>query len=235
VPIGIAPTRQQLRSWRGHPLAAASIRLLAFTTPIVAALLWSAALSRLITSPRDLPGRAAWLIGMLATSTGVLFFTERLARRMLPLAALLKLSLVFPDQVPSRFSIALRTVPSGESTAVTDQPGVPTTTVLDDAHPAGGEPTANAPTATTLPTGAGPATTGGPLISVPATSVPAPTVPATSTPLISLPPISVPPITVPITIPLVTVPPITLPVITVPPISVPAITLPVITLPKIHL
>jgi putative nucleotidyltransferase with HDIG domain len=109
VPIGIAPTRQQLRSWRGHPLAAASIRLLAFTTPIVAALLWSAALSRLIASPRNMPGRAVWLGGMLATSTGVLFVTERLARRMLPLAALLKLSLVFPDHVPSRFSIALRT------------------------------------------------------------------------------------------------------------------------------
>ena len=46
---------------------------------------------------------------MLATSTAVLFATERLARRVLPLAALLKLSLVFPDHVPSRFSVALRT------------------------------------------------------------------------------------------------------------------------------
>ena len=56
-----------------------------------------------------MPGRAIWLIGMLGTSTAVLFSTERLARRLLPLAALLKLSLVFPDQVPSRFSVALRT------------------------------------------------------------------------------------------------------------------------------
>jgi putative nucleotidyltransferase with HDIG domain len=56
-----------------------------------------------------MPGRAVWLIGMLGTSTAVLFITERLARRMLPLAALLKLSLVFPDHVPSRFSVALRT------------------------------------------------------------------------------------------------------------------------------
>ena len=56
-----------------------------------------------------MPGRAAWLAGMLATSTAVLFLTERAARRLLPLAALLKLSLVFPDHVPSRFSVALRT------------------------------------------------------------------------------------------------------------------------------
>ncbi len=66
-------------------------------------------ISRLIASPREMPGRGAWLIGMIATSTAVLFATERLARRLLPLAALLKLSLVFPDHVPSRFSVALRT------------------------------------------------------------------------------------------------------------------------------
>jgi putative nucleotidyltransferase with HDIG domain len=46
---------------------------------------------------------------MLATSTAVLVLTERIAKRLLPLAALLKLSLVFPDHVPSRFSVALRT------------------------------------------------------------------------------------------------------------------------------
>ncbi|HEX3088042.1 MAG TPA: hypothetical protein VHQ23_05260, partial [Ilumatobacteraceae bacterium] len=109
MPLGVAPTRQQLRSWRGHPLAAAAIRLVAFTTPIVAAIVWSAALSRLIASPHDMPGRGVWLVAMLATSTAVLFLTERLARRLLPLAALLKLSLVFPDHVPSRFSVALRT------------------------------------------------------------------------------------------------------------------------------
>jgi putative nucleotidyltransferase with HDIG domain len=109
VPLGVAPTRQQLRSWRGHPLAATAIRLVAFATPIVAALAWSAALSRLVAPPHPLLARGVWWIAMLASSTAVLFATERVARRMLPLAALLKLSLVFPDHVPSRFSVALRT------------------------------------------------------------------------------------------------------------------------------
>jgi putative nucleotidyltransferase with HDIG domain len=139
------------------------------------------------------------------------------------------------------------TVPSDESTAVADLPGVPTT-VLDGAHPVGGEPPSNAPAVATVPTGSGPATGGGPFVSVPAapaTTVPAASVPTTSPPLISippvtvpvisLPPISVPPITLPITIPIVSVPPITLPVISIPPISIPPITLPVITLPKIRL
>ena len=83
--------------------------MVAFITPVVAALIWSAVISRMVASPRGLPGRTAWLIAMLATSTAVLLVTERVARRMLPLAALLKLSMVFPDHVPSRFSVALRT------------------------------------------------------------------------------------------------------------------------------
>ena len=109
MPLGVAPTQQQLRSWRGHPLAALAIRVVAFSAPIVAALVWSAALSRMIPSPHAWLGRIAWLVGMLATSTAVLVATEKLAKRMLPLAALLRLSLVFPDHVPSRFSVALRT------------------------------------------------------------------------------------------------------------------------------
>jgi putative nucleotidyltransferase with HDIG domain len=109
VPLGVAPTQQQLRSWRGHPLAAAGIRLIAFSTPILVALAASAALSRLIAAPRGLPARVVWWVVILATSTAALVATDRIARRMLPLAALLKLSLVFPDHVPSRFSVALRT------------------------------------------------------------------------------------------------------------------------------
>ena len=86
----------------------ACIRLTAFTTPIVAALVASALLSRLVSSPDPLLWRVLWWIGLLGASTTVLICTDRLARRVLPLAALLKLSLVFPDRVPSRFSVALR-------------------------------------------------------------------------------------------------------------------------------
>ena len=84
------------------------MRVAAFTTPILVALAASAVLSRLVTPPHGITGRVVWCFGLIAASTAVLVVTDRLARRLLPLAALLKLSLVFPDHVPSRFSVALR-------------------------------------------------------------------------------------------------------------------------------
>lgn len=109
MPLGVAPTPQQLRSWRGHPLASTCIRVVAFLVPIGAALTASVLFARIVPSPHGTVARGVWLLLMLVASTAVLLGTDRVARRILPLAALLKLSLVFPDHVPSRFSIALRT------------------------------------------------------------------------------------------------------------------------------
>jgi hypothetical protein len=50
---------------------------------------------------------ARWLL-IAAISTVALIGMQRAAQRVLPLAALLSLTLVFPDQAPSRFGIALR-------------------------------------------------------------------------------------------------------------------------------
>ncbi len=53
-------------------------------------------------------GLAAWLVQAVAVSVAVSTVVDRLARRLLPLAALLNLSLSFPDEAPGRFGIALR-------------------------------------------------------------------------------------------------------------------------------
>jgi putative nucleotidyltransferase with HDIG domain len=45
---------------------------------------------------------------VLASSLAVFYLVGRGARRLMPLAMLLRLSLVFPDRAPSRFGIALR-------------------------------------------------------------------------------------------------------------------------------
>ncbi len=62
----------------------------------------------LVPAPRGwgLP-RIAWWIGLSAAAMVVLVGIDRLTRRLLPLAALLKLALVFPDEAPSRFRTAL--------------------------------------------------------------------------------------------------------------------------------
>jgi hypothetical protein len=59
-----------------------------------------------------LPSSTPGVVGLVALDAvigvAVVSAVERLARRLLPLATLLSLSLVFPDQAPRRFRIALR-------------------------------------------------------------------------------------------------------------------------------
>ncbi len=50
--------------------------------------------------------RAGWILWLLIAGTLVAVATERVARRVLPLAVLLQLSLAFPDRAPSRFAMA---------------------------------------------------------------------------------------------------------------------------------
>src|SRR5881398_3715078 len=49
----------------------------------------------------------AWWLGVSLTATVVVAAVYALTRRLLPLGALLGLSLVFPDEAPSRFRLAL--------------------------------------------------------------------------------------------------------------------------------
>ena len=47
-----------------------------------------------------------WAVGLVVSSTIATAFAERIGKRFLPLAMLLRLSLVFPDKAPSRFVMA---------------------------------------------------------------------------------------------------------------------------------
>jgi HD-GYP domain-containing protein (c-di-GMP phosphodiesterase class II) len=47
-----------------------------------------------------------WWLTVLAVPTVVLVATDRLARRALPLAVLLKMTMVFPDRAPKRLAVA---------------------------------------------------------------------------------------------------------------------------------
>jgi putative nucleotidyltransferase with HDIG domain len=74
--------------------------------PIVAAVLTSAILSRHLHAPGSFTAAVAQWGFLFAASTAVLLLVDRASKRLLPLAALLKLSMLFPDSAPKRLTVA---------------------------------------------------------------------------------------------------------------------------------
>ena len=92
--------------WRSRPVLARGLRLLILLVPIGTSIAATVALRRLVPEPHSLAGRVAWWAALAIVAVGVALVVERLARRLLPLVALLKLGMLFPDQAPSRFAVA---------------------------------------------------------------------------------------------------------------------------------
>ena len=106
------------RRWAPRPIHAGLIRAFVFVVPIAGSVLFLHFVGRLVRPPTSsLLLFISWWLVMSGAATLVLVAIDRVARRLLPLAALYKLSLVFPDAAPSRFHTALRsnTVESLES------------------------------------------------------------------------------------------------------------------------
>ena len=96
-------------AWAGHPVATVALRATAAVGPLLAAVAVVLGARALFPVPADLAGRAVWALVVGATATATVFLVAALLRRVLPLAALLRLSLAFPDHAPSRLRIARRT------------------------------------------------------------------------------------------------------------------------------
>ena len=96
------------RHWDSHRWLALGVRAFVFLVPIGASVVVTFVASRLVPQPHPVPVRALWWSALLCISTSLLVIVDRLARRLLPMAVLLKVSLVFPDRVPSRWSVAMR-------------------------------------------------------------------------------------------------------------------------------
>ena len=92
--------------WAGRPFLSAGLVVLAHALPIAAAVATSAVLSRRFTEPEGWTGHAGQWALLFAASTAVLLVVDRGAKRLLPLAALLKLSMLFPDAAPKRLTVA---------------------------------------------------------------------------------------------------------------------------------
>ena len=96
--------------WSAHPWRARGLRLLVYGLPIVVSLVLVHLATSQVTPPTgSLWIFLAWWLAVSLLATVFVSLVYALSRRLLPLGALLELSLVFPDQAPSRFELALRT------------------------------------------------------------------------------------------------------------------------------
>ena len=86
-----------------------ALRVLVFAGPIVASFVIAALLSNALPRADNLLTGALWIAVVASGSLLSLVIFERAARRLLPLAALLNISLLFPDKAPARFAVARRT------------------------------------------------------------------------------------------------------------------------------
>jgi hypothetical protein len=108
-PSGGADPQSDGGRWSDRPVLGRVLKLLVLLGPIMVSVGFVAVASRLVPRPEQWYGVVAWWIGLTASSTAVLVAAERVLRRFLPLVALFRLSLVFPDHAPSRFKVAMRT------------------------------------------------------------------------------------------------------------------------------
>ncbi len=95
--------------WQRHPVLARALRVLVVVVPFAVAMAVAFVLSSRLPIAGSTELAIARWIGIVAVSTLAMTTVDRFARRLLPLSTLLNLTLLFPDQAPSRFRIALRT------------------------------------------------------------------------------------------------------------------------------
>lgn len=90
--------------WQARPVLAAVLRCVLLAVPLLASSATVFAASRAL--PADTT-RTWWGLGLLlVVGLAVAVILERGARRLLPIALLLKLSMIFPDRAPSRLRLA---------------------------------------------------------------------------------------------------------------------------------
>jgi hypothetical protein len=83
--VGNRPTDK----WSAHPVAALGVRVAVVLVPLALSVLAAVAAGRLLPAGHSTVTRVGWWLAVFAVSTLVLFASDRLARRLLPLAVLL--------------------------------------------------------------------------------------------------------------------------------------------------
>ena len=107
-PESALPTDDEVR-WEGRPVLARVVRATVFAGPLLVSLVVTGLLSRAFPAPAETWPRVGWWIGLLLLATGTVWAADRALRRLVPLVALLEMSVLFPGRAPSRFSVARQT------------------------------------------------------------------------------------------------------------------------------
>ncbi|HEX6261257.1 MAG TPA: HD-GYP domain-containing protein [Actinomycetota bacterium] len=98
--------RRQKDTWRSHGPASFLVRALVLLVPVGAGVATAILVGSVLPLPAAGADDVVWWVLVLGSSTLAALLTDHLARKLLPLAVLLKLTLVFPDRAPSRFALA---------------------------------------------------------------------------------------------------------------------------------
>ena len=96
------------RHWNARPTQAFLIRAVAFALPIAVSIAVGIVVSGLLPHPGSRADIVVWWLALMAVSTLALYAADKVARRLLPLATLMRLSMLFPDHAPSRLKVARR-------------------------------------------------------------------------------------------------------------------------------
>jgi putative nucleotidyltransferase with HDIG domain len=91
--------------WRPRPLLSFALRIVSVLVPAAAGAASAYAFVVAVPAPDGIM-LIPWAVGLVVSSTIATALAERIGKRFLPLAMLLRLSLVFPDRAPSRFAMA---------------------------------------------------------------------------------------------------------------------------------
>ncbi|MGH9062670.1 MAG: HD domain-containing phosphohydrolase [Acidimicrobiales bacterium] len=105
-----APARpaEEAPGWSSWPRLAQGLRIASVAVPVGVSVGVGFGVQALLPAPGGLGVAVAWWVVEVVAGLAALLVAERGARAILPLATLLSLSLVFPDQTPRRFGVALR-------------------------------------------------------------------------------------------------------------------------------
>ncbi len=94
--------------WEPRRTTARLLRIASFVLPVGLSVCFALLLIRVLPAPANPGETAGWWATLGITVILFAIGSERIFRRLLPIAAVLDMTLSFPDQAPSRFATALR-------------------------------------------------------------------------------------------------------------------------------